>query len=198
LDGETASVGHLYEMLEGQVAVLSSGLLSGAESLTLLESLRRSPLYRSDQNSYILYPDRPVQDFLEKNRMTPDQVGDLALVAELVQAQDTSLISVDVDGDYHFNGQIRNLKDVNRILDALGRKPRYEELVKSEGARIKALFEAVFHHDESLLAWLATRSERPGFRKGDGDQPAYDRDATSAMNSADVDAALELLAHSGL
>jgi hypothetical protein len=135
-------------MLESQVAVLSSGLLSGAESLALLESLRRSPLYRPDQDSYILYPDRPVQDFLAKNRMTPAQVSGLALVAELVQAQDTSLISVDVDGDYHFNGQIRNLKDVNRILDALGRKPRYEELVKSEGARIKSLFEAVFHHDE--------------------------------------------------
>ena len=55
LNDEGASIGHLYEMLEGQVAILSSGLLPGEESLELLESLRYSQLYRSDQHSYILY-----------------------------------------------------------------------------------------------------------------------------------------------
>ena len=48
----------LYEMLEGQVAVLSSGHLSAEESLTLLTSLKRSAMYRADQHSYLLYPDR--------------------------------------------------------------------------------------------------------------------------------------------
>ena len=61
-----ASVGHLYEMLEGQVAILSSGLLSGEESLLLLESLRHSQLYRPDQHSYILYPDRKLPGFSRK------------------------------------------------------------------------------------------------------------------------------------
>ena len=56
LDNGTASISHLYEMLEGQVAILSSGMLSGEESLSLLESLRHSQLYRADQHSYILYP----------------------------------------------------------------------------------------------------------------------------------------------
>jgi hypothetical protein len=46
-----AYVAHLYEMLEGQVAVLSSGLLSGEQSLVLLHSLRNSALYRADQHS---------------------------------------------------------------------------------------------------------------------------------------------------
>ncbi|MBN1658092.1 MAG: hypothetical protein JXA93_06800, partial [Anaerolineae bacterium] len=40
VDEGGARVGHLYEMLEGQVAILSSGWLSAAESLTLLQSLR--------------------------------------------------------------------------------------------------------------------------------------------------------------
>ena len=44
LDQGSASVSHLYEMLEGQVAVLSSGMLSGEESVLLLESLRHSQL----------------------------------------------------------------------------------------------------------------------------------------------------------
>ena len=77
LDEKTASIRHLYEMLEGQVAILSSGLLSGEESLALLESLRHSQLYRADQHSYILYPDRKLPGFLEKNCMTPDQVSGL-------------------------------------------------------------------------------------------------------------------------
>ena len=91
LGDETASISHLYEMLEGQVAILSSGLLSGEESLALLESLRHSQLYRPDQHSYILYPDRKLPGFLEKNSMTSEQVSGLTLVSELVKAQDKTL-----------------------------------------------------------------------------------------------------------
>ena len=149
LDGETASIGHLYEMLEGQVAVLSSGLLSGAESLMpLRKSLRHSPLYRPDQNSYILYPDRPVQDFLAKNSMTADQVGGLALVAATGQ-------SPGHEPDQRGSGRGLSLQRADPQLEGCEpdsgcarRKPRYEELVKAEAARIKTLFEAVFHHDE--------------------------------------------------
>jgi hypothetical protein len=144
----TLVVGNLYEMLEGQVAILSSGLLSGAESLELLESMRKGPLYRADQKSYILYPDREVQPFLEKNYLTPAQVSGLALVAELEKAGDQSLIAADSAGNYHFNGQIRNLKDVNRRLEALGRQERFARLAAQEAEKVRALFESVFHHDE--------------------------------------------------
>jgi len=148
LDNKLASIRHLYEMLEGQVAILSSGLLSGEESLALLESMRHSQLYRPDQHSYILYPDRELPSFLEKNCMPPPQVSDLALVSELVKAQDKTLMTRDVDGNYHFGGHIRNLKDVTRSLDALKRQPQYLELVKAEATKIEALFESNFHHDE--------------------------------------------------
>ena len=47
LDHGRASISHLYEMLEGQVAILSSGLLSGEESLALLQGLRHSSLYQA-------------------------------------------------------------------------------------------------------------------------------------------------------
>jgi len=143
-----ASVSHLYEMLEGQVAVLSSGMLTGEESLALLESMRRGPLYRADQHSYILYPDRPLTKFLEKNRLSAEQVKGLALVGKLVEAQDHTLINRDVEGNYHFSGGIRNLKDVDRALEALQRQPAFAALVKAEGAKMDALFESVFHHDQ--------------------------------------------------
>ncbi len=148
LDYQQASIHHLYEMLEGQVAILSSGLLSGEESLALLESLRHSPLYRPDQHSYILYPDRKLPGFLEKNCLTLSQVSHLALVSELVKAQDKTLLIRDESGNYHFNGQFHNIKDVGRSLDALRSQPQYSDLVKAEAAQIEALFEAVFHHDE--------------------------------------------------
>jgi hypothetical protein len=141
-----ASISHLYEMLEGQVAILSSGMLSGEESRLLLESLRHSQLYRSDQHSYILYPDRDLPVFLEKNCMTPDQVNGLELVSELVRANDKSLIVASEEGNYHFSGYIHNAKDVSRALDALQNK--YVELVERERGEIMTLFENIFHHNE--------------------------------------------------
>jgi hypothetical protein len=141
-----ASIGHLYEMLEGQVAILSSGMLSGGESLLLLESLRNSPLYRPDQHTYILYPDRNLPGFLEKNCMTPEQVNGLRLVSELVKAGDQSLVVMDEEGNYHFSGHIRNVKDITRTLDAI--PSQYAELVKCDTEKIKNLFEEIFHHNE--------------------------------------------------
>jgi hypothetical protein len=148
LDNKLASISHLYEMLEGQVAILSSGLLSGEESNLLLDSLRNSQLYRPDQHSYILYPDRELPGFLEKNCMTSTHVSGLALVSELVKAQDTTLITMDLNGNYHFSSHICNIKDVVRSLDTLKNQPQYAELVKTEAGKIEALFENIFRHNE--------------------------------------------------
>jgi hypothetical protein len=142
----TAKVGHLVEMLEGQVAILSSGMLTGKESLSLLESMRNSKLYRADQHSYILYPDKELPGFLPKNTMSPDRVNGLALVAELVKENNKSLIVMDDDGNYHFAGHIRNSKNVTHALDSL--PGHYTELVRSDTEKIKILFEEVFHHNE--------------------------------------------------
>ncbi|RPI90530.1 MAG: hypothetical protein EHM40_18130 [Chloroflexi bacterium] len=146
LSHKMAAISHLYEMLEGQVAILSSGMLSGEESRLLLESLRHSQLYRADQHSYILYPDRDLPGFLEKNCMTPDQVNGLELVSELVRANDKSLIVASEEGNYHFSGHIHNAKDVSRALDALQNK--YVELIERERGKIMTLFENKFHHNE--------------------------------------------------
>ena len=124
-----AKVSPLYEMLEGQVAILSSGLLSGAESLALLNNLRSGPLYRADQHSYILYPDRALKGFVEKNRIPREQVEGLALVSELERAGDESLFVRDQNGDLHFAGNIRNGKDVKHALDSLQSQPRFSDLV---------------------------------------------------------------------
>lgn len=143
-----ASVSHLYEMLEGQVAVLSSGLLTGEESLALLTSLRNGPLYRADQRSYILYPDRAVKGFVEKNQLTSRQVEEIALLHELTQAGDESLLVRDETGNYHFAGHIHNVKNVKRALDELGAQPRFSALVRQDAASVETLFEQTFRHDQ--------------------------------------------------
>lgn len=142
----TASVGHLYEMLEGQVAILSSGLLNSTQSLALLQSLRNSKMYRADQHSYMLYPDRPLPGFLKKNHIAADQVNGLGLVRKLTELNDHTLLSADINGVYHFNGSFRNQKDVRKALNALAQRPGLRELVDAESEKILALFEATFAH----------------------------------------------------
>ena len=148
LHRDRAAISHLYEMLEGQVAILSSGLLSADELLALLQSLRHSSLYQPEQQSYILYPDRNPPGFRKKNCLSPDQVADIGLFKLLVAAQDKSIITRDVDGVYHFGGHIRNFRDVSRALEVLKEQPRYAELIEAEFEQIRAVFEATFHHDE--------------------------------------------------
>jgi len=141
-----AMVDYLDEMLEGQVSILSSGLLSPQESLELLHTMRQSRLYRTDQNSYLLYPQRHPAGFLKKNRIRAEQVQNLSLVTKLVESHDTSIISRDVNGEYHFNGTFRNAKDVKKALDDLSKHKPYAKLVKQEANAVLELFEQVFNH----------------------------------------------------
>jgi hypothetical protein len=146
LDSGKAMIAYLDEMLEGQVSILSSGLLSPQESLELLRSMHQSCLYRADQNSYLLYPQSHPAGFLEKNRIRAEQVQNLSLVAKLIESHDTSLISCDVNGEYHFNGAFRNAKDVRKTLDSLSQQKQYATLVAQDGDAVLALFEQVFNH----------------------------------------------------
>ena len=148
LSGKRAAIGHLYEMLEGQVSILSSGLLSGDESLALLQSLRTSALYCADQNTYILYPDKTLPGFLTKNTLMVEQVEGLRLPATLADAQDKTLLVRDLDGGYHFSGQLHNAKDVYNALKGLAEQPKFAEVVAAEREKIAALFEDVFRHTE--------------------------------------------------
>ena len=141
-----ASISHLYEMLEGQVAILSSGMLSGEQSLALLRSLRKGQMYRADQHSYMLYPARDLPGFLRKNCLSAEQVRGSALIARLVEQQERTLIIRDEDGVYHFNGNFRNARDVQQALTELKLREPYTTLVDAEAEMILELYEAVFDH----------------------------------------------------
>lgn len=148
LEAGKAYVDRLYEMLEGQVSILSSGLLSAQESLALLESLRGSPLFLADQHTYILYPDRVLPSFLKKNTLLPEQLKHLQLPARLVADRDTTLFTQDIHGLFHFGSSLRNIKDVRKALETLRNLPGYVDLVEQESDAVQRLFENTFRHAE--------------------------------------------------
>lgn len=139
-------ISHLSEMLEGQVAVLSSGQLSAKESLQLLDALRQSALYRKDQNSYILYPNKALPKFLEKNSIPASAVQRSALLTKLLNDNNASVIEKDIKGNYHFNGNFKNADDVRRGLNSLEEK--YQSLVEKDKEVVLQVFEEVFNHKE--------------------------------------------------
>ena len=145
-DGQVG-VRRLQEMLEGQVAVLSSGLLSPQESVELLGALRSSALYRADQHSYQLYPDKELPRFLERNTITAETAARCPLVDELVRAGDTSIVLCDVTGGLHFAPGIHNARDVEAALAALPTTTS-PDLVAEHRAGLLDLFEEVFQHAE--------------------------------------------------
>lgn len=143
-DGGVA-IRYLYEMLEGQVAVLSAGLLPPEEVLEVLAALRTSDLYRADQHSYVLYPDRQLPRFTVKNKMPKEAIEQSKLLTAMVEKGDQRLLEKDVNGHYHFNGDFNNEKDVVQTLEDLSEQ-EYGNLLKEEKEQILSVFETVFDH----------------------------------------------------
>lgn len=139
LDVET-----LREMLEGQVAVLSSGLLSAGEVNEVLVALRSSALYRDDQQSYLLYPDRKLPSFLNKNQIPADRVLQSPLLTALLDAGDGRIVRRDDNGAFHFNGDFRNASDLKAAISRL--QGPLEALGAAHGDAVVSLFEEVFDH----------------------------------------------------
>ena len=146
IEGGKASVQNLYVMLEGQVAVLSSGLLSPEESLSLLKALRQSRLYRPDQHSYMLYPDRQIAPFLSRNVLPSGWIGKAPLLAELAAVNNRTLVAGDENGDAHFHGDITNASDLSARLDDLASQSRWTDAVRRDRRAVLDLWETVFHH----------------------------------------------------
>ena len=137
--GRRAEIHHFELMLEGQVAVLSSGLLDDTAALKLLAALRASPLYREDQRSYLLQPDRDPVPYLERNRLPADWSTRCPGLAARVAAGATDVVVVDIHGDGHFHADIANATELAARLVPLG-------LDEVERTAAVAVWEDVFHH----------------------------------------------------
>jgi len=142
---KTIVVRNLYEMLEGQVAVLSSGYLSATESLGVLDALKNSQLFRADQYSYILYPDRQLHRFTEKNNIPDEHVKTSPLLQKLATDKSTNIIKSDANGHFHFNGTFRNAAVLEEALDNL-KDENYRPLVEQEKETMLDIYEEIFDH----------------------------------------------------
>jgi hypothetical protein len=138
------SVSYLPEMLEGQVAVLSAGYLSPKEALEVLDGMKQSALFREDQYSYILYPNKELARFDEKNVISKAAVENSKLLSKLVHLQNKQIITEDVSGKYHFNS---NFNNANRLKEAFEELPdEYAGLIEKESELLLEIFEEVFNH----------------------------------------------------
>lgn len=139
------SISYLPEMLEGQVSVLSSGHLSPEDSLALLESIRKSALYRKDQNSYVLYPNKQLKRFIDKNNIPSEAIENSELAKQLLKNGNSQIIEKDVLGNYHFNGNFNNANSLKTALAALPPET-YQKLVEKDRELLLTVFENIFNH----------------------------------------------------
>ncbi|MCP4305377.1 MAG: hypothetical protein GY788_10965 [bacterium] len=140
------SIDHLPVMLEGQVAAMSSGLATSHDVLAIVDALYESPLYRPDQNSFMLYPARMLPSFLDRNTLPAGDVEANPLLAALVDVNATTLIERDALGVYRFAPTIPDLASLGDVLEHLGAQPAWADLVELHRGLVEELFEDVFHH----------------------------------------------------
>ena len=139
------SVSYLDEMLEGQVAALSSGYLSSKENLAVLDGLKQSKLFRDDQYSYILYPFKNLKGFMDRNTIPATAVQSSRLLKTLVTDGNTRIIDKDINGEYHFNGNFKNAGDLKEALEDLT-GTKYTDLANQEQSKVLQIFEDIFNH----------------------------------------------------
>ena len=138
------SISYLSEMLEGQVSVLSSGYLTPKQALELLDGLKDSALFRDDQYSYILYPNKDLPRFTKKNNISNDKVSNSELLQTLVTDNNKEIIEQDALGNYHFNGNFNNADSLKAAFKDL--PETYQPLIEKDKEYILEVFEEIFDH----------------------------------------------------
>jgi len=133
-------------MLEGQVAALSSGVVQPEEAEAIGAALFESPLYRDDQRSFMLYPWRELPGFLGRNAVPPESVDAVPLLCELIEADETAILTIDADGAGRFHGDMANAEDVTAALDRLAEDSAWSDAVTRDRDDVLVLFEDTFHH----------------------------------------------------
>jgi hypothetical protein len=110
-----------------------------------LDALKNSRIYRADQYSYMLYPDRQLPRFMEKNNIPEASVKASALLSKLLDDNETSIIRKDKEGRCHFNGDFRNAAALKAALNNL-RVGSYSQLIETEKEQILEIYEEIFDH----------------------------------------------------
>jgi hypothetical protein len=146
IDGGAATVHGLHEMLEGQVAALSSGAVGAEEAVRLVDEMFDGPLHRKDLDSFLLYPERELPAFLDRNVVPEPGVRAVPLLREMLRAGDARLLTRDVDGVHRFHADFANARDVEAALDRLERSESWGNRAATDRDAVLRLYESVFRH----------------------------------------------------
>ena len=138
-------LGRLYPMLEGQVSALSTGSISPEVAVEALESLFASDVYRPDQFSFMLYPDRELPTFLQKNTIPESALDAIPLLRQLIDSGDDSVAYRDRDGVCRFNSEFVNRQNLRDALDNLA-TTLGDAVVSDARQPLETLYEEVFNH----------------------------------------------------
>ena len=101
-------------------------------------------MFRPDQYSYILYPNKELPRFDKKNNLPAARVKESGLLQELLKDGNRQVIERDVRGNCHFNGTFNNADSLKRALAKLPEK--YEPLVEQDRQLLLDTFEEMFDH----------------------------------------------------
>ena len=142
--GEQATVENLYPMLEGQVAAISSGAIKPEQAADVLDALFDSEVYRPDQKTFMLYPDRLQTLFLAKNVISSAAFDKVPLLPQMIAADDERVVMQDVKGCYRFNPNMKNSGELVIQLNKI--KADYPSLDNETVSNIENLYEQVFNH----------------------------------------------------
>jgi hypothetical protein len=141
---DEVAVEPLYLMLEGQVAALSSGAIDPRSAIELIEALFESDLFRPDQRTFLLYPDRELPGFLDKNRLPDTALDAVPILARMLEEGDERIVVTDADGCVRFNADFANVGQLAARLDELS--DAYEGQLSGAREAIEDLYETVFSH----------------------------------------------------
>ena len=139
--GESAmGINDLPLMLEGQVAILTSGMLKPEEALHLLEALPESDLKSARHPTYLLYPDRDLPRFLEGNRVSQEQLETVPALVEMVKAGDFRVLEKNPGEGFRFESAMTNGYELAEMIETVG------GFSEEDRTKLDALYESVFHH----------------------------------------------------
>jgi hypothetical protein len=143
LKEDKLSIDTLYPMLEGQVAALSSGFLTAKQTVSILDALSESDIYRDDQKSYMLYPDRALPSFLNKNIISDELLASSSFLQKMIELKDERIVLLDEDGTYRFNADLTNSGVLLEQLKELS--AQYSDFADST-TELLTIYEQVFNH----------------------------------------------------
>jgi len=134
-------VDNMFLMLEGQTAVLGSGLLGPAETLALVKAMEQSGLMSPEHDQFFLYPRKTLNTFVQRNIIPAASVQAFPLINKLLASGHEGFFLKDAEGNVRFHDSIRQSADVEKWITALN-------LSAADAAKAREIYEEVFAHKQ--------------------------------------------------